>query len=221
MTSMPVRVLICDHRQVVRDALTRFLAQQLRIAEVMCASTADEAVRLARSRAVDVVVCNLGLRGEEGDGFDVLEALQYLDVDLPVVVITPADSPEVAARALLAGAAGCVDEQQPAAELMGVIAALGRRETVLDPRVAPQVLNAIRRSQQNRTNLAARLEQLTDREQEVIRLLALGYSRSAIAERLAISQHTVRTHIANAIAKLQVTNQVAAVTIMRQAAGLL
>lgn len=204
---------------VVREALVAAFGAQPLIGGVAGAGSADEVVRVARAGRADVIVCNLGLRGDEGDGFDVLEALHYLDDDLPVVVVTPADSPEVAARALLAGAAGCVDERQPLTELVSVVVALGRGETILDPRVAPQVLNVIRRSEVKRAELAARMEQLTDRELEVIQLLALGYDRSAIAERLAISQHTVRTHIAHAITKLQVASQIAAVAVVRQAAG--
>lgn len=214
-----LRVVLCDEQRVLRDALHRYLVRQDGIASVQTVATGDDLVRLARGQTADVVV--LELRPDAAiDAVEVLEALRNLRTSVPVLLVGDSGDPEMIGTAMLAGAVVFVHKQQPPEELYDAILRAADWQTVLPAHLAVAVLHQVREQRSAHDRTLTMLEHLTDREREVLTLLALGHSRAEIARRLHLSQHTVRTHIGRAMDKLEVHNQLAAAARIRQAIDL-
>lgn len=191
-------VLLVDDHEVVRAGL-RLLLERVLGYDVIEAGSAEDAVALATSARPDVVL--LDARMPDKDGLWALERLQELDAELPVLMLSTYDSPEYVDGALDGGAAGYLLKHASSAQLGEAIrTALDTGGVYLDPTVAQRAL-ARRR---------APTRQLSDRENEVLALVAHGATNEEIAERLVLSEKTVKTHLSSIFRKLQVTNRTAA-----------
>jgi RNA polymerase sigma factor (sigma-70 family) len=207
-TGSELRVVVCDEHRLLREALCAYLNQQPAVAAAIGVADADTAVRECRAGA-DVLVLDLRT-GTGAPGMDVLEALLNLGVNTPVLTIGAAADLDAAARALLLGALGhCTKDSRPQA-LRDAVYAVAARQQSLPDETRDQILHRVRSLEERVKAAAQAIASLTTREREVLRLLALGLNRSQIAERLRLSPHTVRTHLARVMAKLGVNSQVAA-----------
>jgi DNA-binding NarL/FixJ family response regulator len=195
-----IRVLLADDHPVVREGLRGMLAAEPDITVVGEAASGPEAVALAERLRPDVVL--MDLRMPDGDGVDATRRL----AGTTVVVLTTYDSDADILRAVEAGAAGYLLKDTPRAVLADSVRAAARGETVLTPAVAGRLLGRIR------AEPAARTEQLSARENEVLALVAQGLTNTEIGRRLYISEATVKTHLLRACAKLGVSGRTAAVT---------
>jgi DNA-binding NarL/FixJ family response regulator len=199
-----IRVVLADDHPVVREGLRGMLAAEPDIEVVGEAASGPEAVALAGRLRPDVILMDLRMPG--GDGVEAIRSL----AGTTVVVLTTYDSDADILRAVEAGAAGYLLKDTPRAVLADSVRAAARGETVLTPTVAGRLLGRMRGSPSPAG--AARTEQLSARETEVLALVAHGLTNAEIGRRLYVSEATVKTHLVRACAKLGVSGRTAAVT---------
>lgn len=206
----PIRVLLADDHPVVREGLRGMLAAEPDIEVVGEAASGPEAVVLAGRLRPDVILMDLRMPG--GDGVEAIRSL----AGTTVVVLTTYDSDADILRAVEAGAAGYLLKDTPRAVLADSVRAAARGEAVLTPAVAGRILDHMRASPSPSSSSAAlpaaRTEQLSARETEVLTLVARGLTNAEIGRRLYVSEATVKTHLLRACAKLGVSGRTAAVT---------
>ena len=192
-----IRLLIADDHAVVRTGL-RQLALTLDGVELVGEATnGEEAVALCKERAPDVVLMDLEM--PVLDGIDATRRVTEADPRVAVVVLTSFSDRERILGALDAGAIGYLLKDAEPDELERAVRAAARGEAPLDPRAGRAVLQA--------RNATSPLEALSDREREVLELLARGLPNKLIARELSISEKTVKTHLTNVFRTLGVTDR--------------
>jgi DNA-binding NarL/FixJ family response regulator len=156
---------------------------------------------------------------EEGlvDGISLVAGVRSTHPAVRVVVLAEKDDPRRAALALQAGACGWVAKDCSLSRLLNVIRGVLRDETHLPPALLTGVLRELTAARKHRTESERLVESLTPREREVLRCMVAGLGRKAVAERLFLSPHTVRTHMQNVLGKLGVHSTLAAVALARRA----
>lgn len=206
-----IAVLLVDDHRVVRQGLRDFLELQDDIDVVGEASTGEEGVKLARELLPDVVLQDLVL-----PGFDGVEATRQIKAASPstkVIVLTSFADGDKVFPAIKAGAISYLLKDVQPEELARAIRAAQRNEAVLHPEVATKLMqefNAPRPAENP-------VEQLTEREMDVLRLIARGKSNKEIADTLIISEKTVKTHVSNILSKLHLADRTqAAIYALRQ-----
>jgi len=189
-----IRVAIAEEQSIVRWALREALAKSPDLEIVGEAGTALAALELLRRTKPDVLLLDaaIPLHAE----LDVLAEIRDLDDGPFVVVLASQSEPGHAARAVVAGAHGCVSRSDEPEQLLGAIRAVGRGEQIISPAVA--TLAATGDGHPART--------LSVREQQVMEMLARGMTNREIAEHLAISIKTVDTHRSHVLKKLRLRN---------------
>jgi DNA-binding NarL/FixJ family response regulator len=193
-----IRVLLADDQTLLLDGLRVILGAEPDIEVVGAARDGDEAVALARDARPDIVLCDLRMPGADG-----VEATRRIAAELPetrVVVLTTYDHDDLVLRALQAGAAAYLLKDLPAQELVHAVRAVAAGQTILQPAAARRLVGAL--SRQTPAPSADAGERLTDRELEVLRLMADGKRNRDIAAALVVSEATVKTHVNNIFAKL-------------------
>ncbi|MGW4383511.1 response regulator [Kitasatospora sp. NPDC004531] len=210
MTTAPIRVLIADDEPLVRSGLAVILGAEADIEVVGEADTGAQAVALARSLTPDVVLTDVRMPALDG----IQAARRILDTVVPaprVVVITTFENDDSVHDALLAGAAGfLLKRSRPEAIVQAVrLAAFG--DTLMFPDSVRELALRHRRAT---TPFAHRL---SDREQDVLRLMAAGLGNAEIARELFLGAETVKTHVANVLTKLGARNRTHAVVLAYRA----
>lgn len=196
-----IRVLLADDQALVRAGFRALLDAQEDIDVVGEATDGSEAVRLTRSAAPDVVLMDIRMPGVDG-----LEATRAIVSDealdaVRIVILTTFDLDEYVFEALRAGASGFLVKSTEPAELVHAVRAVAGGDALLSPGVTKRlVAEFAARAKQPRP--AAELDTLTEREREVMRLVAEGLSNDEIAERLFVSPATAKTHVSRAMVKL-------------------
>ncbi len=194
-----LRVLIVDDHEVLRDGVKRVLDRlpgELVFGE---AGTAAEALRLAREREWDVVVLDLTLGGRSG--LEVLKELRQLRPRLPVLVLSMHSEEQFARRAFKAGAAGYITKDSPRAELVEAVRKVAGGGTYVSPALAEKLVFDLRRGDDRAPH-----ELLSDREFEVLRLIASGKTVGEIADILSLSDNTISTYRARILEKMGMKN---------------
>lgn len=210
-----IRVFLVDDHELFLDALARRLEVEPTIVLVGRETNAADARRALSRVTADVLVVDAQLDNESGIE---LVSLALRDRLAPsAVVVTAHDNVEVAAQAVRAGARGFVSKVDHIDELVDTVAAVYRGETRLPNRLLAGILEELQRASREDDELVRRLEMLTDREREVLAMLASGADRQAIARSLFISAHTVRTHVQRILTKLNVHSQLEAVSVALRA----
>ncbi|MFJ9527820.1 LuxR C-terminal-related transcriptional regulator [Streptomyces cyaneofuscatus] len=151
------------------------------------------------------------------DGISLVAQVRAARPGVRSVVLAEKDDPRCAARALQAGASGWVAKDCSLQRLLTVIRGVLRDETHLPPALLTGVLRELTTARKHRTESEELVESLTPREREVLRCMVAGLGRKAVAERLFLSPHTVRTHMQNVLGKLGVHSTLAAVALARRA----
>ena len=195
-----IRVLIVDDHAVVREGLRTFLELQDGIAVAGEAADGEQAVMQAEALRPDVVLMDLVMPRLDGVG-----AMRELRRRLPetrVIVLTSFAEDERLLPAIQAGAAGYLLKNVAPAELARAIRAAHAGEALIDPLIAARLVDAIAQPAGERVP-----ERLTAREQEVLALIARGYSNKRIALELGIAEKTVKTHVGHVLAKLGVADR--------------
>ncbi|MFF8769508.1 LuxR C-terminal-related transcriptional regulator [Kitasatospora sp. NPDC015120] len=151
------------------------------------------------------------------DGITLLVRVRRHHPGLRAIVLATADDPQRAARALHAGATGWVAKESSLARLLAVIRGVLRDETHLPPALLTGVIRELTTARRDRTESERLVDTLTPREKQILRCMVAGLGRQAVAERLYLSPHTVRTHMQNVLGKLGVHSTLAAVAVARRA----
>ncbi|CAL9393476.1 response regulator [Streptomyces sp. enrichment culture] len=210
MTEQPIKVMVVDDHPMWRDAVARDLAEA-GFDVVATAGDGDQAVRRARATSPDVLVLDLNLPGKPG-----VQVCKELvgGGDLPVRVLVLSASGEHAdvLEAVKSGATGYLLKSASTAELLDAVRRTASGDAVFTPGLAGLVLGEYRRlaaePAPERGAPDPNAPRLTERETEVLRLVAKGLSYKQIAERLVISHRTVQNHVQNTLGKLQLHNRV-------------
>lgn len=200
---MAVRVLICDELPVVRDGLRTLLDSVPDIEVIETTGNGMEAIMLSRSLRPDVVVTDLKLEGMPG--LEMIRRLTKEDLEPPlrVVVFAMSDTDETMSDVLHAGASGLLGKDASLADLISAIRLAARGQTMLAPVVAQRLVNWFRdRRSPSETLLEPMVSSLTQRERQVMLLIARGLSTDEIARELTIGVATVRTHVYRVRCKL-------------------
>jgi DNA-binding NarL/FixJ family response regulator len=197
-----IRLLIADDHPVVRDGLRGIFEADGEFEVVGEASNGREAVDRAAAVAPDVVL--MDLRMPEMDGVTAIRRLSERGVTARVLVLTTFDTDTDVVPAIEAGATGYLLKDSPPEELIRGVRAAARGEAVLSPSVATRLLGQVRAPAQ---------EPLSQRELDVLGLIAQGASNRDAAGRLFISEATVKTHVLHIFAKLGVNDRAAAVAV--------
>jgi DNA-binding NarL/FixJ family response regulator len=196
-----IRVLIADDHPVVRDGLRGAFAAETDIEVAGEAANGREAVERAAALRVDVVL--MDLRMPEMDGVEAIAALAGCAPRTRALVLTTFDGESDVLPAIEAGAAGYLLKDAPTEELLRAVRAVHRGESVLAPTVAGRLMAQVR------TPTVGRV--LSDRELEVLRLVADGASNRSAAARLFISEASIKTHLQHIYDKLGVRDRASAV----------
>jgi len=210
LTSMPVSIVVIDDHQVFTDAIAARLSAEPDLDVVATAMSAADGRAAVKARLPDVAVVDVNLGGD--DGIELADQFRELAPETRVIVISTLDDPDLATRAVLAGATGFLLKESGVDQLIAAVRGVLRRETWINPRLLTDVIIDLREPR-DPTEPEVLVSMLTDREREVLVLLMDGLDRGAIAKRLYVSANTVRTHMANLFAKLGVHSGVEAVSI--------
>ena len=201
-----LRVLLVDDHDLFRTGLRNLLEEQ-GVQVVGEAASGSDALRIVREIAPDVVVMDLNMPGMSG-----VEATREITAIAPltrVVVLTISDQDDDVMDAIVAGACGYLVKDSSIEELMRGINAAAIGESLISPPIASNVLQRMRAVTLDQGAETIRAE-LSDRELDVLRLIANGKDNSEIAEALHISPKTVKNHISNILMKLQIENRIQA-----------
>ncbi|MEU3958801.1 response regulator transcription factor [Streptomyces buecherae] len=239
-----IRVLVADDHRIFAESLAAALAAEPDV-DVAAAGSGPAAMRSlerasAEGRRFDVLLVDADLgvaisdiapprpeRLPEGmverperravDGISLVDGVRTAQPAVRTVVLAERDDPRRAALALQAGASGWVAKDCSLSRLLAVIRGVLRDETHLPPALLTGVLRELTAARKHRTESERLVESLTPREREVLRCMVAGLGRKAVAERLYLSPHTVRTHMQNVLGKLGVHSTLAAVALARRA----
>ncbi|MFC8792279.1 response regulator [Streptomyces cinereoruber] len=200
MADKPIRVLLVDDHQVVRRGLRTFLEVQDDIEVVGEASDGDEGVARAEELRPDVVLMDVKMPGT--DGIEALKRLREFANPARVLIVTSFTEQRTVVPALRAGASGYVYKDIDPDALAGAIRSVHAGHVLLQPEVAGALL-----SQDDTPGGTGRGPSLTEREREVLGLIADGRSNREIARALVLSEKTVKTHVSNILMKLDLADR--------------
>ncbi|MGW6280098.1 response regulator [Kribbella sp. NPDC055071] len=206
--SDPVRLLLVDDDPLVRAGLSSMLAGASELDLVGTASDGREAVDAVRDVRPDVVLMDIGM--PVMDGVAATEAIRRRPGAPEVVMLTTFGSDEYLLRALRAGASGYLLKDATPPEIVAAVVKAAAGESVLSPQSTRQLMDHVGGAGEGgrRTTALASLDSLTGRERDVVLAVAQGKSNAEIAAGLELGISTVKTHLTNALAKLQLTSRV-------------
>jgi len=208
-----IRVIICDDQAIIRDGLEMLLKLEHDIEVLGQAQDGAEAIALVEKFQPDLVLMDLKMPGLNG-----IEATRQIRANYPqvkVLVLTTYDDDEWVFDAIRAGASGYLLKDTPREEVIKAVKGTALGKTFVDPSVAGKLLNQV--AGKPATPSATLLtDKLTERETDVLRLVARGFTNADIAERLHLSEGTVRNHVSAIFAKLEVSDRTQAAVIAIQ-----
>lgn len=204
MEQPAIRVLIVDDHSIVRKGIRALLAEIEGLEVVGEAGDGREAIAQADALEPDVILMDLVMPGM--DGIEATRQIATADAGARVLVLTSFASDEKVFPAIKAGALGYLLKDSEPADLVLAIQQVHRGEPSLQPSIAHKVLQELQRPSRRPPTP----DPLTDREMEVLRLVAKGFSNPEVAERLTVTEATVRTHVSNILSKLHLANRVQA-----------
>ncbi len=200
--SESITVMIVDDHEMVRRGACSYLEAQPDIAVVGQAGTGEEAIKLARDIVPDVVLMDLVMPGM--DGVDATRKIKDVSPRTQIIILTSFHQDEYIFPALQAGAISYLLKDVKASELAEAIRRAARGEATLHPKVALRVIKTFRSLTPDESTPYI---MLTEREMEVLKLIAKGYSNERIAEQLVISLGTVKGHVSNILSKLHLVDR--------------
>lgn len=203
-----ITIVIADDQELVREGLRMMLEAESDLSVVGEAANGNEA--LAAARALDPDVLLMDVRMPELDGIEATRLLVASGGRARVLVLTTFDLDEYVYAAIRAGASGFLLKDVRPADLVDAIRLVASGNALLGPTVTQRLLEHFA-SGERRGPDAASIESLTEREHEILRLIASGLSNAEIAERLVVTEATVKTHVSSILRKLGVRDRVQAV----------
>jgi len=211
-----IRVLVADDQSMVRAGFRMLLSGQEDIEVVAEASNGLEAVEKADRFRPDVIL--MDIRMPELDGLEATRRILAADDTTRILVLTTFDLDEYVYEALRAGASGFVLKDDPPEQMIAAIHTVAEGQALLSPAVTKRVIAQFTRLP--RPSRPPQLDELTERERDVFRLVARGLSNAEIGQELYISETTVKTHVTHILSKLELRDRVQAIVLAHEA-GLL
>ncbi|HEY3057329.1 MAG TPA: response regulator transcription factor [Thermoanaerobaculia bacterium] len=203
-----IRVFIADDQLLIRQGLRALLDLEPEIEIAGEANDGEEAVRLVSETKVDVML--LDIRMPKKNGIEVLHELSARNALPPTLILTTFDDTDVVLDGVRAGASGFLLKDVSYEQLVGAIRAIAAGETVFQPAVTQRLLRASDRLRTKFESLPSP-ERLTEREIEVVRLMAGGYSNREIAHALSTAEGTIKNHVSSILSKFGVRDRTRAV----------
>jgi len=200
-----IRVLLVDDHKVLRDGLRSLLEEEKDILVVGEAGTEQDAIRLTESIQPDVIIMDLGLPG--GSGLDAIKVIKKAHPAIRIVVLSMHSRREIVLKALQAGSDGYVPKSSAHTSLLEAIRTVYAGERFLHPKAASALIEELTDSRNN----AELLQILSDRERDVLKLTAMGYTSREIGDQLALSPKTVDTYRQRLMDKLNLQHRAALV----------
>ena len=198
LEARPLRLLVVDDHEVVRQGLVSLLDRRERFQVVAEAGTAAEAVEMTRKFEPDLVIMDVRL--PDGSG---IEACREIRAEFPktrVVILTSYPDEEAVLSAIIAGASGYLLKQIRSRDLVSALESVGRGESLLDPAVTEKVLDRVRRIATG--TYTDEMAQLTQQEQKILLLVAEGKTNKEIASEVFLSDKTVKNYVSSILSKL-------------------
>ncbi len=209
----PVRVLIADDHPLFRKGLRTLLDSMPQMTVIGEATSGQEAVEQAVALGPDVIL--LDLQMPAGGGLGAIRELAQRQTNSHILVVTLFDDDESVFTALKAGARGYVLKDADEAEMLRAIEAVAQGEAIFSPAIAARMMNYFAAPPTSRAGTS--FPELTEREREILTLIARGYANAQIAAELTISLKTVRNHASSIFNKLQVADRAQAAIRAREA----
>jgi len=209
----PLTVLIVDDHVLFRDGLRALLSSAPDTALVGEATTGEEAIALAASLQPDVILMDLKMPGMSG--IVATRRILHENPHIGILMVTMFDDESSVFAAMRAGARGYILKGAKHAEMLRAIRAVGEGEAIFSPAIARQLMEFFANIQS--VTMPQVLPELSEREREILDLLAQGYKNAEIASRLVLSGKTVRNYVSNIISKLQVADRTQAILRAREA----
>lgn len=215
MSEDPQTILVIDDHPLMRKGIVQLVTMEASLRLVGEAGDGQRGLDLALQLQPDLILLDLNMRGLSG--LQTLKAMKAADLDSRVIILTVSDSEEDVIAALRAGADGYLLKDMEPEEVLHSLKTAALGQIALGERVASIMADALRHESQPRPVDSARL---TEREQEILKLIAGGCSNKLIARQLKITEGTVKVHVKHLLRKLHLDSRVeAAVWAVRHAAG--
>ena len=195
-----IRILVADDHSIVREGLKQILARHTDLIVAGEAANGNDVLRMVRSEVWDVLVTDMSMPGR--NGLELIKLVKQAQPALPVLVLSMYDEEQYAVRALRAGASGYINKESASEQLVSAIRKVAAGGVHVSPAVTQAMLHTLRGAQGAQAH-----EQLSDRELQVLQLIAGGKSIADIAQQLSLSPKTVSTHKSRILEKMSMTNQ--------------
>src|SRR5438876_2367875 len=209
----PLRVLVADDHPLFRNGMRALLTSVPDMEAAGVATNGDEAIALAASLQPDVILMDLQMPGI--NGIEATRQILHTSPHIRVLVVTMFEDDHSVFTALRAGARGYILKDADEDEILRAIRAVGRGEAIFSPTIAQRLIDFFSAPQP--ILLPQIFPELTDREREVLGLIAQGHNNNDIARRLGLSLKTVANHVSNIFSKLQVADRAQAIIRAREA----
>ncbi len=198
LESRPLRLVVVDDHEVVRQGLVALLERRERFQVVAEAGGVEEALEAVRRFQPDLVVMDVRL--PDGSGIEACREIRSESPGTRVVMLTSYPDEEAVLSAIIAGASGYLLKQIRARDLVAALESVGRGESLLDPAVTEKVLERVRRIASG--TYTDELAQLTAQEQKILQLVAEGKTNKEIAAEVFLSDKTVKNYVSSILSKL-------------------
>jgi DNA-binding NarL/FixJ family response regulator len=208
-----LRVLIADDHPLFRNGMRALLSSDPDMEVVGIATNGDEVISLAASLQPEVILMDLQMPGI--GGIEAARSILHTSPHIRILVVTMFEDDHSVFAALRAGARGYILKDADEDEILRAIRAVGRGEAIFSPTIAQHLIDFFAASYP--VILPHLFPELTDREREILLLIAQGYSNSDIARHLTLSLKTVANHVSNIFSKLQVADRAQAIIRAREA----
>jgi DNA-binding NarL/FixJ family response regulator len=205
----PINVMLVDDHEVVLEGLIRILEKQGGIKIVTVARSAEEALEKIVRFPVDVIIVDIQLPGM--NGIELIRSVKSAYPEIEAITLTVYDDEQLAKQAIKAGAIGYVIKDAAKDELVKAVRAAAKGESLISTSVARKLIEEMTEPSARKKKKEEGLEELSQREVDVIKLMTRGYSNRQIADILFISEHTVKVHIRNIFRKIGVADRTNAV----------
>jgi len=209
----PIHVLIADDHRLYREGVRKMLSVSPDIEIVGEAVSGEEAIAQALALQPDVILMDLKMPGV--NGIEATRRILYASPRIGVLVLTMFETDETVFAAMRAGARGYLLKDVDQEDVIRAVKAVSRGDAIFSPAIAERLIHYFAALKPGTADLA--FPELTDREREVLHLIARGHSNSEIAERLILRTKTVQNHVSNIFSKLQVADRAQAIVRARDA----